>query len=146
MVEWFEGRPWHCLPFSLRYIDIAASGFNFQAVLPNVSSNYCERLLLLLVYWYLLFAAFLSSIFNKTMIRNLSHALRNLVYALLFFSFVVSFPSNIGIHIEARIIHWYCEAVLSNVFIYWGASDWWLWRRGRHVAIAIQFIFIYVQT
>jgi hypothetical protein len=25
------------------------------------------------------------------------------------------------------------NAVLSNVFIYWGASDWWLWRRGRRV-------------
>jgi hypothetical protein len=22
-------------------------------------------------------------------------------------------------------------SVLSNVFIYWGVSDWWLWRRGR---------------
>jgi hypothetical protein len=21
-------------------------------------------------------------------------------------------------------------SVLSNVFIYWGAPDWWLWRRG----------------
>jgi hypothetical protein len=28
-------------------------------------------------------------------------------------------------------------SVLSNVFIYWGVSGWWLWRRGRHVAIAI---------
>jgi hypothetical protein len=30
--------------------------------------------------------------------------------------------------------------VLSNVFIYWGASDWWLWRCGRPVAIAIIII------
>jgi hypothetical protein len=33
-----------------------------------------------------------------------------------------------------------CRAVLSNVFIYWGASDWWLWRRRHHVAIAIIII------
>jgi hypothetical protein len=33
-------------------------------------------------------------------------------------------------------------AVLSNVFIYWGASDWWLWMRGRRVAIAIIIIII----
>jgi hypothetical protein len=34
------------------------------------------------------------------------------------------------------------RAVLSNVFIYWGASDWWLWRRGRRVAIATTIIII----
>jgi hypothetical protein len=33
---------------------------------------------------------------------------------------------------------------LSNVFIYWGASDWWLWRRGRPVAIAIIIIIIII--
>jgi hypothetical protein len=32
------------------------------------------------------------------------------------------------------------NAVLSNVFIYCGASDWWLWRRGRRVAIRIIII------
>jgi hypothetical protein len=44
----------------------------------------------------------------------------------------------------------WCTAVLSNVFIYKGASDWWLSRRGRPVAIAIiiQFnsLFIYMLT
>jgi hypothetical protein len=34
--------------------------------------------------------------------------------------------------------------VLTNVFIYWGASDWWLWRRGRRVAIAIIIIIIII--
>jgi hypothetical protein len=34
------------------------------------------------------------------------------------------------------------RAVLSNVFIYWGASNWWLWRRGRRVAISIIIIII----
>jgi hypothetical protein len=29
------------------------------------------------------------------------------------------------------------KSALSNVFIYWSASDRWLWRRGRRVAIAI---------
>jgi hypothetical protein len=36
------------------------------------------------------------------------------------------------------------KAVLSNVFIYWGACDWWLWRQGRHVAIAIIIIIIII--
>jgi hypothetical protein len=34
------------------------------------------------------------------------------------------------------------KPVLSNVFIYWGASDRRLWRRGRRVAIAIIIIII----
>jgi hypothetical protein len=29
------------------------------------------------------------------------------------------------------------KTVLSNGFVYWDASDWWLWRRGRRVAVAI---------
>jgi hypothetical protein len=37
------------------------------------------------------------------------------------------------------------NAVLSNVFIYWGASDRWLWRRGRRVAIAIIIIIIIIK-
>jgi hypothetical protein len=35
-------------------------------------------------------------------------------------------------------------AVLSNVFVYWGASEWWLWRRGRRVAIAVVVIIIII--
>jgi hypothetical protein len=38
----------------------------------------------------------------------------------------------------------YSRTVLSNVFIYWGASDWWLWRRGRRVAIGIIIIIIII--
>jgi hypothetical protein len=41
-----------------------------------------------------------------------------------------------------------CRTALSNVVIYWGASDWWLWRRGRRVAISIvqlNALFIYIQ-
>jgi hypothetical protein len=34
------------------------------------------------------------------------------------------------------------RAGLSNVFIYWGASDCWLWRRGRPVAIAIIIVVV----
>jgi hypothetical protein len=37
------------------------------------------------------------------------------------------------------------KPVLSNVFIYWGASDRWLWRRGRRVAIAIIIIIIIIK-
>jgi hypothetical protein len=36
------------------------------------------------------------------------------------------------------------NSVLSNDFIYCGASDWWLWRRGRRVAIAIIIITIII--
>jgi hypothetical protein len=32
------------------------------------------------------------------------------------------------------------KPVLSNIFIYWGACEWWLWRRGRPVTIAIIII------
>jgi hypothetical protein len=35
-------------------------------------------------------------------------------------------------------------AVLANVFIYWGASDWWLWRRGRRVAILLLLLIIII--
>jgi hypothetical protein len=38
----------------------------------------------------------------------------------------------------------YSREVLSNVFIYWGASDRWLWRRGRRVAIVIIIIIIII--
>jgi hypothetical protein len=33
---------------------------------------------------------------------------------------------------------------LSNVFIYWGASDWWLWRCGRPVAIEMMMMIIII--
>jgi hypothetical protein len=39
-----------------------------------------------------------------------------------------------------------CRPVMSNVFLYWGASDWWLCRRGRGVAIAIIIIIIIIIT
>jgi hypothetical protein len=38
----------------------------------------------------------------------------------------------------------FSSTVLSNVFIYWDASDSWLWRRGRRVAIAIIIIIIII--
>jgi hypothetical protein len=38
----------------------------------------------------------------------------------------------------------YCKPVVSNDFIYWGASDGWLWRRGRPVAIATIIIIIII--
>jgi hypothetical protein len=34
------------------------------------------------------------------------------------------------------------KPVLSNIFIYWGAADWWLWRRGRRVAIEIIIVIL----
>jgi hypothetical protein len=42
-----------------------------------------------------------------------------------------------------RIVY---SAVLSNVFIYWGASDRWLWRRGHRVTIVIIIIINNINT